>query len=119
VKGVAKSNGGRSNSEGDVRTVLKFFQELADKYSGFEYVRIDYGSNKNISIPIVPVLCACLVVRKEEKLHRFCIIFMQYITLMFDVIFANYYLLNFMRRIFYQSVFDTVNQHCNTTTTAI
>jgi hypothetical protein len=118
VKGVAKSDGGRSHSEGDVRTVLKFFQELADKYSGFEYVRIDYGSNKKYQYSY----CAstvCMFSGAERGEARFCIIFMQYITLMFDVIFANYYLLNFMRRIFYQSVFDTVNQHCNTTTTAI
>ena len=40
VKGVANSNGGRSHREEDVGTVLNFFQELADKYSGFEYVRI-------------------------------------------------------------------------------
>ena len=41
MKGVAKSNGGRSHNEGDVRTVLKFFQELTEKYSGFEYVRVE------------------------------------------------------------------------------
>ena len=39
VKGVAKCDGGRSNNIEDVGVVLEFFRELADKYSGFEYVR--------------------------------------------------------------------------------
>ena len=37
LKGV--SDGGRRVSEEEVKIVLMFFQELAQKYSGFEYVR--------------------------------------------------------------------------------
>ena len=100
VRGVAKCDGGRGNAKEDVTVVLGFFRELADKYSGFEHVRIT----------------ACMYIIMMYILY--CMHCTVYIHVHVDVDVSTLCIIPEYRT-FYQIVFDTASQLSNTAKTTM